>query len=227
MQDLRVPRLTRLQHQANTRQDLLEAAAVVFARRGFDGASLDEVAEEANYTKGAVYSNFGSKEDLFLAVLDTRLRNQVEFFQALAERAQADPGQDLAGLLPRLDDTDEQWCLLEYEFWLYALRHPPVRARVADLYRQYRAQLAPLAVPYSSADLEPEDVVAAAIALYHGLTLQRHSDPPAIRADLVSRVLRALEQSGKRDSKRARPEANELVSNRPRRATTPEAGKSN
>ena len=187
-----MPRLTRAESQARTRQHLLDAAAVVFARLGFHAASIEEVADEASYTKGAVYSNFTSKEELFLAVLETRLLTQVEFFRRLAEQAQAQPGQDLAALLPRLDDTDEVWCLLEFEFWLYALRNPPIRDRVAALYRQYRSELAPLAVPYASANLTPEEVVAASIALYHGLTLQRHSDPAAIRPDLVSRILRTL-----------------------------------
>jgi AcrR family transcriptional regulator len=189
-----MPRMTRSQRQAQTRQDLLDAAARAFARRGFVAATIDEVADEASYTKGAVYSNFGSKEELFLAVLEQRLANQVEFFRGLAERARAEPDQDLAALLPRLNDTDEVWCLLEFEFWLYALRNPPIRARMAELYRQFRAQLAPIAVPFAGDDLEPEEVIAATIALYHGLTLQFHSDPDALRPDLVARVVRALGQ---------------------------------
>lgn len=195
-----MPRLNRLERQAQTRQQLIDAAALVFARRGFGGASLDEVADEAGYTKGAVYSNFTSKEELFLAVLEQRLANQVGFFQGLAERASADPDQDLPGLLPRLDDTDEVWCLLEFEFWLYALRNPPVRARIAELYRQFRAELAPLAVDFTSDGLAPEEVVAATIALYHGLTLQWHSDPEALRPDLVARVLRALGRGSRNDT---------------------------
>jgi AcrR family transcriptional regulator len=194
MEPAGVPRLSRTERQAQTRQEVLGAAARVFARRGFAAATLDEVADEANYTKGAVYSNFGSKEELFLAVLEQRLANQVEFFRGLAERASAEPAQDLPGLLPRLNDTDEVWCLLEFEFWLYALRNPPIRARMGELHRQFRAQLAPLAVPFASEDLKPEDVVAATIALYHGLTLQWHSDPDALRPDLVARVVRALGQ---------------------------------
>ena len=187
-----MPRLSRAERQAQTRQQVLEAAARVFARRGFVAATLDEVADEANYTKGAVYSNFGSKEDLFLAVLGQRLESQVEFFRGLAERAQVEPARDLPGLLPQLNDTDEVWCLLEFEFWLYALRNPPIRARMAELYRQFRAHLAPLAVPFASDELEAEEVVAATIALYDGLTLQWHSDPDAFRPDLVARVVRAL-----------------------------------
>ena len=67
--------LTPDRRRAMTREHLLEAAAVVFARNGFHGSSLDEVAAAAGFTKGAVYSNFKSKEDLFVAVLDHRIRD--------------------------------------------------------------------------------------------------------------------------------------------------------
>jgi AcrR family transcriptional regulator len=165
----------------------------VFARRGFRGASIEEVAEQAGYTKGAVYSNFRSKDELFLAVLETRLQERVEFYSGLAGQARAHPGRELADLLPRLDEPGEEtWCLLQLEFWLYAMRHPRVRQRMAVLYREYRAHLAPLAAPYARAGIEPLEVVAVVIALYHSLTLQWHSDPDAIRPDLVTRVLRAL-----------------------------------
>jgi AcrR family transcriptional regulator len=187
-----MPRLNRAESQARTRQHLLDAAALVFARRGFHAASIDGVAEEANYTKGAVYSNFGSKEALFLAVLEARLQDQVESFRGLAQQAAQQTGQSLNDLLPRLDDTDEVWCLLEFEFWLYALRNPTIGERIAQLYRQYRADLAPLAAPYANPGLRREEVVAGAIALYHGLTLQRHIDPDGIRPDLVARFLNAL-----------------------------------
>ncbi len=187
-------RLTRAEAQAQTRRRLLDGAAVVFARRGFHGASLEEVADEAGYSKGAVYSNFVSKEELFLAVLAARFHDRTELYRQLAEQAAREPGQDLPGLLPGLDAPDEVWCLLETEFWLYALRNPPVRERMAALYREYCAQLAPLAAPYAGADLDPEEVVAAVIALYYGLTLQVQGDPGAIRPDLVTRILRALER---------------------------------
>jgi AcrR family transcriptional regulator len=189
-------RLTRAQSQARTRQRLLHAAAAVFARRGFHAASIDEVAEEAEFSKGAVYSNFASKDELFLAVLEDRLRGQANFFGQLADRARANPGEDLPSLLPSLDGPDEVWCLLECEFWLYALRNPAISERVAALYRQYRAELAPIAARYATDGLEPEEVVSAAIALYYGLTLQWHADPGVIGPDLVARVLRGLERAG-------------------------------
>jgi AcrR family transcriptional regulator len=188
-----VARLSRSESQARTRKQLIDAATVVFARRGFRGASIEDVAEQAGYSKGAVYSNFRSKDALFLAVLETRLQERVEFYRSLARHAEAWPGQDFAALLPRLDEPGEEtWCLLQVEFWLYAMRHPPVRRRMAVLYRQFRAHLAPLVVPYTVAGVEPAEIVAAVMALYHSLTLQWHSDPSAIRPDLVTRILRGL-----------------------------------
>ena len=68
--------LTPARRREMTRRHLLDAAAVVFARDGFHGASLDDVAATAGFTKGAVYSNFKSKEDLFLAVFDDRFARE-------------------------------------------------------------------------------------------------------------------------------------------------------
>src|SRR5881396_2434576 len=68
--------LTAERRRAMTRQHLLDAAAIVFTRNGFHGSTLDEVASTAGFTKGAVYSNFKSKDDLFLALLDERIERQ-------------------------------------------------------------------------------------------------------------------------------------------------------
>ena len=69
-------RLLRSERKEQTKGDLVEAARAVFLRRGFNGASLDEIAEEAGYTKGAVYSNFDGKDWLFLAVLEDQFRRR-------------------------------------------------------------------------------------------------------------------------------------------------------
>src|SRR5258706_6443215 len=66
--DMAPGRLSRQQSRLQTRERLLEAATLVFSRRGFDAASVEEIAEEAGYSKGAVYSNFASKEELFLTL---------------------------------------------------------------------------------------------------------------------------------------------------------------
>src|SRR5438477_12871049 len=106
-----------------TRQHLLEAAAMVFARDGFQGSSLDEVAATAGFTKGAVYSNFRSKDDLFLALLDDRIDRQ---FAVVTDVLESGP-HDAAEQYPRIRELfhgemfwDEHFSLLYVEFVLYA-----------------------------------------------------------------------------------------------------------
>ena len=84
-------RLSRDERKAETREHLLEAAGRVFARNGYHGASVDEVAEEAGYSTGALYSNFDGKEDLFLAVLQRHIERQVkELSETVSERPTVD-----------------------------------------------------------------------------------------------------------------------------------------
>src|SRR5256714_15279437 len=68
-------RLSRNERKAQTRAELIDAAARVFARRGYHGTTVDDVAEEAGFTKGAFYSNFESKEDVFVELVADRGRN--------------------------------------------------------------------------------------------------------------------------------------------------------
>ena len=89
-------RLTRPERKAATRRELLDAARTVFLRRGFHGASLDEIAEEAGYTKGAVYSNFEDKDALFLAVLDAGYGRRATLYSSFAKRFAADTAMKVA-----------------------------------------------------------------------------------------------------------------------------------
>src|SRR5215470_10503741 len=100
--------------KAQTRIRLLEAAARVYARAGFGGATLDEVAAEAGYTKGAVYSHFGSKENLLVALMEEHLAEviaeQIELFEGAATPAE----RPLAGsgrFMERLDDDPDPFRL--------------------------------------------------------------------------------------------------------------------
>ena len=69
-------RMTREQSKANTRERLLDAARSVFASRGFRGASVEEIASEAGFSTGALYSNFDGKEDLFLVLMEREIAEQ-------------------------------------------------------------------------------------------------------------------------------------------------------
>ena len=79
------------QAREQTRERLLAAAARVYARAGFNGATLDDVAAEAGFTKGAVYGHFGSKENLLMALVDEHLARQIAEQIALIDRGAA-PG---------------------------------------------------------------------------------------------------------------------------------------
>ena len=70
-------RLTQAEAKERTRQELVAAAARVFARKGFAGASLEEIAEAAGYSTGAVYYNFAGKEELFLELIRSGWSRQI------------------------------------------------------------------------------------------------------------------------------------------------------
>lgn len=135
-----VRKLTPEMRREQTRTYLLDAAAAVFAAHGFHDASLDEIAEAAGFTKGAIYSNFGSKADLFLALAD---RREHERFSGLLHAAQAQP--DRTRLWDAMRDayrqvlpSADEWALWQ-EFELSALRKPELRKALAD---RWHAQFA-------------------------------------------------------------------------------------
>jgi AcrR family transcriptional regulator len=137
-----VERWTPERRRELTRNALISAAAEVFARRGFEGASLEEIAETAGFTRGAIYKNFRNKEDLFFAVSD---RDYTARLQSFSERLdQKTEHLDPAALasLWRATVADADDLALNMEVRLYAMRNPEVRARFAEHQRALRGALA-------------------------------------------------------------------------------------
>src|SRR5919108_3500916 len=98
--DLGRRRLTRAESKARTRELLLDSAARTFARKGFAGASVEEIAESAGFSIGAVYSNFGGKEELFLELLSARASGRLREAARILDDPQAErPLDALSGLL--------------------------------------------------------------------------------------------------------------------------------
>src|SRR5215212_8497819 len=136
-------RLSRAERRQQTREELLTAAEACFVSRGFHASSVDQVAEQAGYTKGAVYSNFASKEDLFFAVYERRVE------QALTEVV---PGLRQAGAEQAFNwaatatierrDRDDGWLAVFFEFWAHVLRHPELRERFAAIHARFLEPLA-------------------------------------------------------------------------------------
>jgi AcrR family transcriptional regulator len=126
--------LTPARRRQQTREHLLAAAAQVFAERGFHGASLDEVAAVAGFTKGAVYSNFKNKEDLFLALFKANFEREMEALRATLRESDVPPEARLSDFVALVrgetSETDSSFGLLYQEFWLYAARNPAAREQL-------------------------------------------------------------------------------------------------
>ena len=138
--------LTPERRREMTRRHLLDAAAIVFAREGFHGATLDEVAKLAGFTKGAVYSNFKSKDDLFLALLEQKTERSYAVTAEILETSSHEQGEQFPRIRKQLftasgtDFFDEEFDALFLEF--RALRVPESRsAREAGTERPSRARI--------------------------------------------------------------------------------------
>jgi AcrR family transcriptional regulator len=191
--------LTRKETQARTRERLIEAAAKVFARRGYHRATVDEIASEAGFTIGALYSNFSGKEALFLAIADHQVEKRVAEVEAIAEAAEGEePGAEAAEKLRAFLERDPDWPLLFYEFWSLSVRNPELQGELArrrDAIRDALAKtLERVAVKQGFKLRFPAPVLATAIAAsLNGLAFERAADPEvlpdAVFAEFVAAVL--------------------------------------
>jgi AcrR family transcriptional regulator len=194
--------------KAATRSRLLEAAARVYARRGFNGATLEEVAAEAGFTKGAVYAHFGSKENLLLALMEEHLTRQVIEQVGLFDRERITWERPLAGSDRWMEqlEADPDPFRLFVELWVYAQRDERLRARLAEGVQTLRTTFARFATASAlDAGLQPpgqasDQFANVMIALGVGLPMLKLIDPESVPAPLLGGVLsvliRAVESSG-------------------------------
>lgn len=194
--------LTQERRRAMTRRHLLDAAAIVFAQKGFHGATLDEVAATAGFTKGAVYSNFKSKDDLFLAVLDDRVAQQMVAVQG--ELAVGPRNQDVE--LPRMRDVirqvifgegNDDWNALYLEFVLYARRNPEAREKLAAQARRSRDAVTVMiehewARRGVTPEISPHAEAIISLALFNGLATERLVDPSEVDEETLDTALRFM-----------------------------------
>ncbi len=180
-------RLSREEMRVRTREKLMDAAEEVFAERGFYGASVEEIAERAGYTRGAFYSNYSGKDDIFLAVYDRRMHAQIEEVGALL-RESADPAAFFTSIRerPRAAKTTFAWMLLNNEFLLYAMRNPDVRPKFAERYRETRRQYAfAIESIFTSIGVELpapiEDMTIIMNVLDEGVLPLHYLDPESVR----------------------------------------------
>jgi len=186
-------RMSRAQRKEMTRELLLDAAIGVFAEKGYHGASLDDVADAAGFTKGAVYSNFTRKADLFRALLE---RESGRYDQALTQTVEAVPLEllpDVAAELLETPESDQETRTLLVEFWMAAVRDPGLRAALlntTDLVGEA------FDVKLDEAGTEPgfdgRELAVIFDALVAGLLMNRALDPDGDQPALLARALRKI-----------------------------------
>lgn len=195
-------RETRAEKQARTRSTLLATAASVFAERGYRGASVEEIAERAGYSHGAVYSNFAGKEDLFFAVFEEymaeRARELAATQAALAEDAPLEArARALADQWMVRFAADRESFLLHLEFLGQAGREPGMAERFGTRSAALRETVAAYIAHFqeeeeAEAPLPPADLAMVLRALGIGLAIEALVSPEAVRDDLYGDFVELL-----------------------------------
>ena len=182
--------------RGTARERLLDAAAHVFAEKGYLGASIDDIARAAGVTKGALYWSFSSKQEFFYALLEERVDRQVRSFLDLVENASWDEDTIRAvsrGLTEMVDDQRELFLLME-EYRLLAVREPELRERYLERTRALRAAFARaieahhehMGVPLTK---DVHELAAGIAALANGLAADRILDSESVPDDLLGEML--------------------------------------
>ena len=194
-----MPRLTRKEKQAHTRECLMQSAAKVFTKRGLQQASIDEVAEDAGFTKGAFYANFKSKEELFLAMLDERFSERIDEIERViaGEGTTAEKARRAGDDFTQMIVADPEWQRLFFEFSAYAARNDEFRQELVTRYRSMRDRVAAaLRARGEAAGLESalpyEQIALMTCAMANGVALEKLLEGEEVPDDLYGTMLTLL-----------------------------------
>jgi AcrR family transcriptional regulator len=181
--------------RTETTSRLLASAADVFAERGFHGASIEAICDRAGFTRGAFYSNFASKDELFFAMFEAHADVLIARLRTALEQASgaSDPVQHFASLTSRPSDDDRRWFLISTEFTLYAIRNPEAAAVLAQKDEAVRQEIAQILTELlATADrelvIDPGLVARFAVALREGGHAQEFVEPGNLDARLMERL---------------------------------------
>jgi len=184
------PTVPKKRRREETRRKLLDAALPVFARNGFERATVDEIVREAGFSKGAFYVHFEAKEDLFWAMLEERISRQQEaFLQSLDENRTVEENiQALLTTVFAIFRRDQQWSALFIEFAAHASRNDKVRERLASMYHNWRSFTVETlkegrAMGRVRSDIDIEFVATVMIALIEGMLMQARLAPDVLRPE--------------------------------------------
>jgi AcrR family transcriptional regulator len=188
--------------RAAVRRRLLNAALKVFAEHGYANARLDHVAAAAGLTKGAIYSNFASKDEIFFAMLDEQILTRVAAVRTALMAAPVGADRPMVAhhvgrLLTKTITEQREWQLVFLDFWLRAVRDDDVRALFLTHRRELRAAIAEAVVQIigpgpAPSEFSVDDVVTVVLALSNGLAVEQYIDADFVSTDLFGRVLAQL-----------------------------------
>jgi AcrR family transcriptional regulator len=180
------PRLSRAEQNDRNRALLLAAARRVFLERGYYAATLDQIADEAGFSKGAVYSRFASKADMFLALLEDRITERAAQNARLA--AELAGTGNFAALLDQAERAERGapgWRLLVTEFRVHAARDPELNRRYAALHARTVDGVAQVFIAISKEGarglpIPPRQLAELWLAIETGRALEQIADPDAL-----------------------------------------------
>ena len=200
-------RITRVERKAQTRADLVAAARTVFLLRGFHGASLEEIAQEAGYTKGAVYSNFEDKDALYLAVLDAHYEKRIEAYaEIMLDGDDFDRGlREVSRFIGSADANEPGWLPVLTEFVAHAARDDELKADYLKVRRGFLEAVARILDATQERHgmrfiLSSSEVARASSLLIRAFSAERQLDPDRMPSELFevlhTAMLRGLIDQG-------------------------------
>jgi AcrR family transcriptional regulator len=200
-------RLTRVEQSRRNRDLVLAAARRMFLARGYHGASLEQIADAAGFSKGVVYSQFESKADLFLGLLEQRIEERAEenarFVEELVARDGLSLDQGLNALaehVSRRDRADAEWGLLVIEFRVHAARHPELNRRYTEVHERTVAGVARVVARiYAGAGetlpLPASELARMLLTVGAGARLEQATNSEVVPNALVAELLARLPSS--------------------------------
>jgi AcrR family transcriptional regulator len=192
------PVVSTKRRRTNTTARLLDAAFEVFAERGYQAASIDLICHRAGFTRGAFYSNYESKDELFLALFDRHASQKVAEVHALTDGVE--PEVAIANLMAYFTDAteaDRDWYLISTEFTLHAIRNRTAAHVLARHDREFREQLIPLiSAVFASAGreprLDPDQIARTIVAISEGAAAQSYVEPDELPRGTLEKALYPL-----------------------------------
>jgi AcrR family transcriptional regulator len=191
-------RLTRAEQQQRTHEHLLVAGRQVFLRRGFLAATVEEIAADAGYTRGAVYKHFGGKEGLWLAIIEADAGTHLRHLRDALTHA-TDRDELIAALIPagQADENAAKWSAAAAEVLAATAQHPETAPLIAAVQQRHDEEVVTLLTEHAQRlRLDPAMPLHQAVvmigALGIGLALRQTIAPPADSTAILTHVLRTV-----------------------------------